>query len=108
MKCDEWIFSLLYRAASTQSVDKFPSASKIERKKEEIIPCHICERNKDKEETTAADMYCYNCDNVFCDEHSGVSKREKTEKLLFPCYVFMLLTKPPRKMHSCLKFYEPY
>ena len=66
--------ALLYRSASTQSVDNLPAASKIEQKTEEIIPCHICERNKDKEETTAADMYCYNCDNVFCDEHSGVSK----------------------------------
>ena len=72
---DEWKFSFFYRAASTQTVDNFPSASRIiEEKKEEVIPCHICQRNKDKEETTAADMYCYNCDNVFCDEHSGVSK----------------------------------
>ena len=67
-------FFLLYRAASTQSVDNFPSASEIKQEKEEIIPCHICERNNNKEETTAADMYCYNCDNVFCDKHSGESK----------------------------------
>ena len=59
---------------TSQTVDNLPSASKIDQKKEEIIPCHICERNKENdEETIPADMYCYDCDNVFCDEHSGVN-----------------------------------
>ena len=61
------------RSVTSQTVDNLPSASKIDQKKEEVIPCHICESDKGKVETILADMYCYDCDNVFCDEHSGVS-----------------------------------
>ena len=61
------------RSLTADEVHDLPSASKTDQRKEKIIPCHICERKKEKdEETIPADMYCYNCCNVFCDVHSGV------------------------------------
>ena len=56
-----------------ENVDNLPSASKTDQRKEKIIPCHIFKRKKEKDdETIPADMYCYDCDNVYCDEHSEV------------------------------------
>jgi hypothetical protein len=49
-----------------------PSASS-KKAEEEIILCHVCKKKNEKDKITA-DMYCYDCNNVFCDNHSGVSE----------------------------------
>ena len=56
-----------------QTVENLPSASrKPSEEKEEIILCHVCLKKNEKVKKRA-DMYCYECDNVFCDHHAGVS-----------------------------------
>ena len=55
-----------------ETISDLPSASrKPSEEKEEIILCHVCEKKKTKEKNKA-DMYCYDCNNVFCGHHSGV------------------------------------
>ena len=57
------------------TISHLPSASrKPSEDEEETILCHVCEKRKTKEKNKA-DMYCYNCNNVFCDHHSGVSAK---------------------------------
>ena len=50
-----------------RSASKKPSVEN-----EETIHCHVCEKKETKDKSKA-DMYCYDCNNVFCDHHSGVS-----------------------------------
>ena len=62
-----------YRSVTAQSVENLPSASrKPSEEKEQIILCHVCVKKNEKLKKKA-DMYCYVCNNVFCDHHSGVS-----------------------------------
>ena len=63
-----------------ETISDLPSAStKPSEEKEEIILCHVCEKKKTKDKNKT-DMYCYDCNNVFCDQHSGVSaKSVKTD-----------------------------
>ena len=62
-----------YRSMTEEAISDLPSASrKPSKEKEEMILCHVCEKKKTKEKNKA-DMYCYNCNNVFCDHHAGVS-----------------------------------
>lgn len=59
------------RSVTLQSIDNLPPASEeTETANEEMLVCHVCEKKKEKKK---ADMYCYICNNVYCDNHSGVS-----------------------------------
>ena len=56
-----------------EAISGLPSASrKPSKEKEEIILCHVCDKKKTKDKIKA-DMYCYDCNNGFCDHHSEVS-----------------------------------
>ena len=58
---------------TVEAISDLPSASrKSSKEKEEIILCHVCEKKKTKDKNKA-DMYCYDCNDVFCDHHSEVS-----------------------------------
>ena len=58
-----------------QTMDNFPSTSTrkpSEERKEETILCNVCVEKNEKDKKQA-DMYCYICDTVYCDNHAGVS-----------------------------------
>jgi hypothetical protein len=59
------------RAVTELTMNKLPSGRSSE-KEHEVIFCHICIK-KNEEDKKRADMYCYACNDVFCDHHSGVS-----------------------------------
>ena len=53
----------------------FPSPSArepTEERKEETTLCNVCVEKNEKDKKQA-DMYCYICDTVYCDNHAGVS-----------------------------------
>ena len=55
-------------------MDNFPSPSArkpVEERKEETILCNVCVEKNEKDKKQA-DMYCYICDTVYCDNHAGV------------------------------------
>ena len=55
-------------------MDNFPSPSAGKpagEGKEETILCNVCVEKNEKDKKQA-DMYCYICDTVYCDNHAGV------------------------------------
>ena len=62
------------RSVTAQTIENLPSASREpSEEKEDVILCHVCVKKNEKKKK-GADMYCYVCNNVFCDHHSGVRK----------------------------------
>ena len=56
------------------TMDNFPSPSArkpVEERKEETILCNVCVEKNEKDKKQA-DMYCYICDTVYCDNRAGV------------------------------------
>ena len=66
---------LLYcRSVTEEMIDSLPSAlTKPTEEEDKVINCSVCLKKKSKL-TNKADMYCYNCKDVFCDQHAGVSR----------------------------------
>ena len=59
---------------SHQTMDNFPSPSAGKpagEGKEETILCNVCVEKNEKDKKQA-DMYCYICDTVYCDNHAEV------------------------------------
>ena len=54
-------------------IDSLPSALTKPTEEDKVINCSVCLKKKSKL-TNKADMYCYNCKDVFCDQHAGVSR----------------------------------
>ena len=70
-----WLILLLLfrRSVTEEMIDSLPSAlTKPTEKEDKVINCSVCLKKKSKL-TNKADMYCYNCKDVFCDQHAGVS-----------------------------------
>ena len=80
-----------YRSVTAERVDELPSALSGSEDDKECadtaadVYCHVCVK-KNKTSKMKADMFCYNCNNVFCDDHAGVcnvhGKRANSTKLL--------------------------
>ena len=62
---------------TAERVDELPSALSGPEDDKECadtaadVYCHVCVK-KNKTSKRKADMFCYNCNNVFCDDHAGV------------------------------------
>ena len=55
-------------------IDSLPSAlTKPTEEEDKVINCSACLKKQSKV-TNNADIYCYNCKDVFCDQHAGVSR----------------------------------
>ena len=67
-------FSFKRTISAHQTMDNFPSPSAGKpagEGKEETILCNVCVEKNEKDKKQA-DMYCYICDTVYCDNHAEV------------------------------------
>ena len=65
---------LYHRSLTEKMIDSLPSAlTKPTEEEDKVINCSVCLKKKSKL-TNKADMYCYNCKDVFCDQHAGGSR----------------------------------